>query len=131
MNQQRPTDEDTARVVAWQHGKTTKRMMALNRNGWYHHPRKDSDKITHLSKDPRDDTDAANDLLHSILSKYNANGPLYLMGTKAGAGGRDGWCTVSEESDGSHMLHTIQGISGQPFRYAVVNLALEIMENNK
>ena len=77
-------------------------------------------------KDPRDDTDAALELLGWLLGQMETKdqGTDYLLEHDVG------W-TVMRYTGYGHpegTLHELP-ISGEPFRYAVCNLAVEVVKN--
>ncbi len=119
MAEQRPTDEETARVVAWKY-KDEKAYKDF-RVEYFEEVRKTvsavfcdrtiDEKSILFSEDPRDDTDTAIELFWYLMRMYSCN-------TLPGGG----WLINND---------VFIPISGQPFRYAVVNFAIKIMENNK
>ncbi len=76
--------------------------------------------------DPRDDTDAALDLLHGLTDyldiEHKDDKAMYVM--SHGFDGKGIW-TIWDSSI-SNDYHSIP-LSGQPFRYAVVRLAAKVM----
>lgn len=109
MTTERPTDEATAKVVSeW---KDTPPLQYEDNgfSGWFFAMTAPKAQVQYL--DPRDDTDAALELLHWLLLNemeglsYPQLGGGYYIGTD----------------------HYIPATSGPDFRYAVVNLAVRVM----
>ena len=100
----RPTDKDTAEVVAWWNGHDCLRF----NEGVFDDP-------CHMERvylDPRDDTDAALELLHWVVNQSNRWG--FWWDGK-------GWVFDSKETGNIRV-----SIAGEPFRNAVVRLAVEV-----
>ena len=130
MTKQRPTDEETARVAAWQY-KDEKAYKDF-RVEYFEEVRQIisavfCDRITGekdilFSEDPRDDTDTAMEMLHHAMKQMKTKVAIDIHK------GGESWVVFDWDNDSDIKELPI---SGAPFRYAVVNLALEIMENNK
>ena len=114
MTTERPSDEATAKVVSecndLPHPHLHYEYCNKTDVGWFIDP---SDEDTDEYPDPRDDDGAALGLLNRTLSEHKA---LYNIQPD------DGWRIYY----GMHILALIP-ISGQPFRYAVVALAIKVM----
>ena len=121
----RPTDKDTAEVVAWWRG-----WERATSHGYDWIDANDT-ALAHgvyrsLTNNPLDDTDAALELLGWLLGQMETKdqGTDYLLEHDAG------W-TVMRYTGYGHpegTLHELP-ISGEPFRYAVCNLAVEVVKN--
>ena len=118
---QRPSDEVTCRVLIKWKGvdvpttPTTYRGYLIQFNPMGMHP--------YTIKDPRDDTDTAHELLEHILSIVGKDACLL-------GGSGTGWMIMYDYEDtdeqGFWPLKTSK-VSGEQFRYAVVELAAEVM----
>lgn len=110
----RPTDTDTARVVAkW---KGADKAECFDCDGTLHFVRWWIDGVVRNTiDDPRDDTDAALELLHWVIREQGLSG----VGVYAG------WHVEISGGDFHHACYL--PISGEPFRHAVVALAIKVL----
>ena len=128
---QRPSDEVTGRVVAeWKEHKlpkyqTTLQGVTVKSLRLFYDATKSQGVDTEWTRDPRDDTDAANELLEHILSIVGKDACLL-------GGSGTGWMVMYEDrgsgEPGFWPLKTSK-VSGEQFRYAVVELAAEILND--
>ena len=109
----RPTDEATRDMIAEWKGK----MLFKGMDGKWGHEPKDG-----RLPDPRDDTDAALELLHWVVGTTDCG---YYWSSS-------GWNAHLEDTE-DPLGNPVEGdrhiipISGQPFRYAVVALAIRVI----
>lgn len=108
----RPTDEATAKVVAKWKGWMPNDIDMDNDGCFGVEYGNDS---TSWCPDPRDDPDEAMKLLHYIMDRYGNRDTMRCL--------RDGW----EYTDANDVVRFIP-ISGDPLRFAVVHLAIKVLE---
>jgi len=126
----RPTDEITGKVIAKQHDwqyeprieHGTPKLRKIGGHNDWRAPLSNltgDDDVDYVA-DPRDDTDAALELLHHIGREINNNGVMQI--------------NANDETDAWYLWNYWNGddygylpISGEPFRYAVVNLAADVL----
>lgn len=115
--QQRPSDEVTAGVVAKQHSLAGDDPLTYG-SGLFHY-----DYYNDVYADPRNDTDAALELLWSVMDSEQMSH----IGGECMQPFLQGKWSLGSDVYREWKQYTTIPASGQPFRYAVVHLAAKVL----